>query len=244
MSLLSAIANALGCNLGSITEAFGGYVIDDLCTAQPAPRTILLLESPHTDEKNAGHPLVGKSGKFVTNALRRNKLIGTELDRLGSEDREAIGCILQRHPQTLRLGLMNSSRLPLQIEAYHDGNWQLYGEFLCFLEMLKCRPELLLVKSTNRLSRILLNDLKSRLERLPKGALVVPCGKVARAFVKGVGNLEGYQDTAQIYDQEIPHPSLGHWERNENKEVVDQLLDIIAQASWRFSAAHRGLTNR
>ena len=248
MCLLREIAGVLGCNQELITSAFDGYVMDDFCTTQPAPRTILLLESPHVDEVSAGHPLAGLSGRFVTEALRRNVPIRTELDRLvrgnpNLNGSEAIGRILQCCPQTLRLGLMNSSRLPLQIKAHCDDNWRLHGEFLCFLELVKYRPKLLSIEPTNRPSRIfrvLLNDLKSRLERLPEDALIVACGKVARAFIAGAINLEGYRGVAQIHgrkvghwnkNRKVPHPSYGHW--NNNRKVTS-LVDIIRERAGLY----------
>ena len=116
-------------------------------------------------------------------------------------------------------------------------NWQLHGEFLCFLQTVRDNRELLSVEAEHRafrVYRILLNDLKSRLERLPGDTLVVPCGKVARAFVDGATGLEGYQGAARIYDQKVPHPSYRHWEdndRNPNAQVVNSLVDVIYNRS-------------
>ena len=234
MTLLTEITNALCDN---IEQDLNRYVVDDLCMHRSL-RTILLLESPHVDEVRAGHPLAGDSGKAVTRALKRNCSINQMLERERIEredqDNEAIGCILQRHPETLGLGLMNASQLPLQIKAYRgqgDNIWQLHGEFLCFLQTVRDHLELLSAEAEHRafrVYRILLNDLKSRLEGLPGDTLVVPCGKVARAFVDGATGLEGYQGAAQICNQDIPHPSYGHWEGNG---VVNSLVNMIYSRS-------------
>ena len=245
MTLLTEIADALGSNHGAIERDFGCYVVGDL--VPPAPKTILLLESPHVYEAPAGHPLAGLSGKAVTRALKQNRLIRPMLERIervsqGSSGDEAIGCILQRCPGTLRLGLMNASRLPLQINVYADPDpqepdkwyrWQqLHSEFLCLiLQTVKNLPELLSEEAENhafRVCRILLNDLKSRLDGLLEDTLVVPCGEVARAFVDVVTNSEEYQGTAQICDQEVPHPSYSHW---TNKQVVTSLVNMIHERS-------------
>ena len=218
----------------------------------PAPKTILVLESPHVDEVRAGHPLAGNSGRAVTRALKRNTSIRSTLEQIErmNQDNEAIGCILKHRPGTLRLGLMNASRLPLQIMVYCSRrkmarpaafretdrwyHWQRHSEFLCFLQTVKYNPELLSVEAGHhafRVYRALLNDLKSRLERLPTGALVVPCGKVARAFVDGVTNLKKYQGEAQIWNRQVPHPSFGHWNQSSNVQNVLSLVNRIYQRS-------------
>ena len=256
--LLTEIAGALGSNHESIDRDFGCYVVDDLCGRSLAPKTILLLESPHVDEVPAGHPLAGKSGKAVTKALKRNTSIETTLGQIecanqDSSDNEAIGCILRRCPGTLRLGLMNACRLPLQIKAYCPGpravrpvascdadrryHWKHHSEFLCFLQTVRDNPKLLSVEAEHhafRVYRVLLNDLKSRLERLPENVRVVPCGKAATAFVAKVIGLEGYQGVAEIWDQNVPHPSFGHWrddEKNSHAQVVMSLVDMIHERS-------------
>ena len=245
MPLLTEIANALGCARDAVTGDFSGYVIKDHCP-QPAPKTILLLESPHTEEVRERHPLAGQAGKKVTNALRCNESIRGILDRLDganqdSNGNEAIGRILRRdQQQTLRLGLMNASQLPLQIKAHcdcegahHDCNWQRYGELLCFLQAVRECPKLLLdrnrLRARNRASgtyNVLLDDLKLRLQALPSDALVVPCGQVARDFVTAATHPErGYQRTARICQREIPHPSArGNW---YGMRGVEELVDTI-----------------
>ena len=235
MTLLTEITNAL---CGNIEQDLNRYVVNDRCMLS-SPKTILLLESPHVDEVGAGHPLAGKSGKAVTRALKRNSSINQMLERIerANQNNEAIGCILQRYPGTLGLGLMNASRLPLQVKAYSGQgdniwhNWQLHGEFLCFLQTVRDNLALLSVEAEHRafrVYRILLNDLKSRLERLPGDTLVVPCGKVAKAFVDGATGLEGYQGAARIYNQKVPHPSYGHWKGNE---AVNSLVNMIYDRS-------------
>ena len=270
MTLLTEISGALGSNHETIEQDFGCYVVGDICTVQPAaPKTILLLESPHFDEVNARYPLAGQSGIDVTEALKRNTSIRSMLERIerantASSGNEAIGCILRRRPGTLRLGLMNASQLPLQIVAYCPRrqavrpvafretdrwyHWQRHSEFLCFLQTVRDNLKLLSVEAENhafRVHRVLINDLKSRLERLSEDARVVPCGKIARAFVKEAISLAGYQGTAEIWGyrdrgqrwdprQKVPHPSHRHWrddERNPNAQVVTSLVNMIHERS-------------
>lgn len=236
MTLLTEITDALS---GNIEQDLSGYVVNDLCI-QHAPRTILLLESPHVDEVDAGHPLAGRSGKAVTKALKQNPSIRPMLEQIegANQNNEAIGCILRRCPGTLRLGLMNASRLPLQEKTYRGQedhiwrNWQLHGEFLCYLQTVRDNPALLSVEAEHRASRVyrvLRNDLKSRLEQLPGDTLIVPCGQVARAFVDVATHLEEYQGAAQIYDQEVLHPSHRHWEGQDGNptQVVTSLVQLI-----------------
>lgn len=240
MNLLRELAAALNCNRQSIEPLFGRYVVGDLCTMQPAP-TILVLESPHDDEVAHGYPAAGTTGSAITSALRRNVSIEATLEQ------SPLGSILQRCPRTLRLGLMNASRLPLQIKVYRQEHIEWYGwdriqsEFLCFLlQTLRQLQgdtderqinDLLSNEADNhasRVYRVLLNDLKFRLESLPRGALVVPCGKVARNLVDRVASLDGYEGTAeiraQIGDKDIPHPVVPGWSK---LDVVTSLVDII-----------------
>ena len=202
----------------------------------------------------AGHPLAGQTGKAVTEALKHNTSIKPMLERIarasqGSSDNEAIGCILRRRPGTLRLGLMNASRLPLQIEAYCPRNrakrppafrnadrwyhWQHHGEFLSFLQTVRDHPRLRSVEAEHRAFRVLLNDLKLRLEGLTEDVRVVPCGEVARAFVARAISLEGYRGAAEIWNpqQKVPHPSRGQWRNEENTQVVDRLVNMIHERS-------------
>ena len=236
------------CNHASIEQDLGCYVVDDLpcptrsapgCTTRPVPKTILLLESPHREEIGARHPLAGSAGKTVTKLLNCDPSIRRILDRISSGN-EAIGRILQRHPRTLRLGLMNSSRLPLQTKAYCIGAYcssqqhkRLYGELLCLLQSLRSRPKALsddALPRASRVYRVLLNDLKWRLEMLPAGTLVIPCGNVARAFVDQARALE-YKGLAEICAQQVSHPaargkSSWSWESNE---TVRKLVDHVRQ---------------
>lgn len=249
--LLTEIADALGSDHESIERDFGCYVVNDLVDCD-LPKTILLLESPHVNEVCAGHPLAGDTGKNVTEALKRNPSIETMLGQIectnqDSNANEAIGCILRRCPGTLRLGLMNACRLPLELNAYTDPQarnkwyrWQeLRNEFLCLiLRTVKSLPILLSDEVENHafgVYRVLLDDLKSRLERLPADALVVPCGDVAKAFMEEAIGLAEYQGAAEIWDQKkVPHPARGQWkdqENAENIEVVKSLVNIIHERS-------------
>ena len=225
MPLLTKIATALGCardEVTAVTTHFRGYVIHDLPRRPaPPPRTILLLESPHKDERAAGHPLAGpeekQAGRIVTDALRLDDEIRMELDGLeGANQNPTIGRILLDRPETLRLGVMNASLLPLQITAHSPENWERYGEFLCFLQLVKARPSLLLNRArlqaphrAARIYKVLLGNLKSRLRVLPHGALVVPCGDVARVFEMAARPpRRRYQVYKEVYPREkIPHPS-------------------------------------
>ena len=74
-------------------------------------KVVLLLESPHADEVQAGRPLVGRSGTIATNGLGENVpamrgVAGAIGDLVADGDRRVSW-----------LGIMNASRLPLQASA-------------------------------------------------------------------------------------------------------------------------------
>ena len=247
MTMLTEISNVLGIDLLATEPDFGSCIVDDLYEMQPAPKTILLVESPDVKELSAGHPLAGKSGEGVTAALKRNESIRPILEPIESanEDDEAIGSILQRCAGTLRLGLMNASRFPLDIGAYADRDsptstkwyrWQrLHSEFLCLtLQAVKNRHELLSYEAedhASRIYRVLLDDFKSRLEGLSADVLVVPCGKVAQTFVKDASGMEGYSGEAGICECDVPHPARGQWSRKKHAQVVTWLVNMIYERS-------------
>lgn len=234
MSLLTDLAKCLDRTRSECIErVFYPYVVGDL-TAEDA-KTILLLESPDADEIAARHPLAGNAGKGVTAALKSNSSARPHLPEgsANSDSNEAFGCILKRCSQTLDLGLMNCSLLPLQINAYFDDSWQRWqshANFLCFLQTVRNRLSKSAPEEAQGIAccveRVLRDDLRSRLEDLPNGALVVPCGDIARRFV------EGYEGSAHIYSCNVPHPARGQWQNGKNHEVIERLLNkISARAS-------------
>ena len=236
MSFLGDIANALTlCETESkeFIEIFTNVIVKDSISEESEPRTVLLVESPDKDEICHGHPLAGKSGKAVTRKLLTN------------QHNTPIGCFLHRGCKctqfdiqnaaisSLGLGLMNVSLLPLNMksEVYCQNIHQQYSEFLCYLQAIKNNPciDLLSDHAPSGVYKAIRDDLRRRLRRLSSNVLVVPCGKVARAFLCRVTHMSSDQGGPKIYvsDNDIPHPSRSYWARQKHKETIDSLLETI-----------------
>ena len=175
------------------------YLVDD-CTGGEDVKVVLLCESPHTEEVSSRprRPLVGNSGKGVAKVLR--ELVPEVPDVEG-----AIGDLVCRRTAGFGwLGLMNACRLPMQKDVYpaalqesHEG---------LFDELQRLHKGLPLVRS--RLADAICEDLQCRWNRVVArengGALLIPCGEVARRLC----------DLAQIRDENLPntpHPSRNQW---------------------------------
>ena len=174
-----------------------------------ALRTILLCESPHVDEVLNGYALAGRSGRRVTAALRHMPDVCQDVAAIDGE--HAIGCLLRgptRHSVLDSLGFMNVSTLPLQKTPYcqhiqQDGD---YGDLLfAFGEIkgraqggihgLNFRPPANVGRSRatlmQEMPKVILRDLRGRLCELPNGVMVIPCGHIARNFLRRVESEAG-----------------------------------------------------
>lgn len=170
-------------------------------------RLILLAESPHTEEVNAGRPFAGHSGGAVTRLLRKG------LPRSGAS----------------RIGILNVCRLPLQAKAYEakagearslaeHSSWRIFVESL---DDIKNAPETRARSSyvKRRMDEVIVKDLRRRLRNVhdPDKAKLACCGKLALTF---------YAKTQSVY---LPHPARGQWERDGNREAVANLFrDTLA----------------
>ena len=145
-------------------------------------KVVLLLESPHADEVQAGRPLVGRSGTFATNGLGENVpamrgVAGAIGDLVADGDRRVSW-----------LGIMNASRLPLQASAGtypangvdRPADIPAWGEFERCLRYIKPRrkkpprerPDRPVTERNEAallLERAIVEDLQERLDGIPAG---------------------------------------------------------------------------
>lgn len=191
-------------------------------------KVILLLESPHVDEVPVERPLVGRSGKAVTEALQMNVSAMRGVDG-------AIGDLVARGNQRVSwLGIMNASRLPLKARAYPACGAVRPADMPGWPEFAKClayvrgdeRPVTERNEAALLLEHALVEDLQKRLDDIPaeRELLLVCCGEFAqRTFER-----TRVRDAIRI--AYAPHPAGGWWEKlaHEMRGVYDGIEHMCA----------------
>lgn len=236
MPFWADIAAALGREANELEVELGDRVVEDSLNGEEL-RTVLLCESPHSDEISHGHPLAGHSGRRITEAF---SCYHPDFGALS----EPIGCLLrQLHDgETIEqlsatalnslnsLGLMNVSRLPLQGSAYCLDVRVSYSDLLCYFESIKMTLEnsnkniaqgVRYLRSLEdglpslQVYEALRDDLLCRLQQFQgQDVAVIPCGKVASVFFYWA-TLEPNDD--EIPNDFVPHPSSPWWKRRRSK---------------------------
>lgn len=242
MPFWDSLATALGREATDLERKLGDRIVVDNLVGAAALRTVLLCESPHHAEISHGHSLAGDSGKTVTRAFARNNLaefngrnepIGCLLHHYrclqgANADEQPLPPV--NGPVLNSLGLMNVSRLPLDSEAYCLDARRQYSELLCYFEAIKTKLEqkkpekgiqfLEQLDGTHIPSQIyatLRDDLIRRLNHIPQGVKIVPCGNVAKAFFGWAIKDCGYRGCATPYKCLVPHPSRNSWQQKNRR---------------------------
>ena len=206
------------------------YLVDD-CTGGEDVKVVLLCESPHTEEvlSRPRRPLVGNSGKGVAKVLRELVLrvpnTGGAIGDLVCERTEGFGW----------LGLMNACPLPMQKKVYSAALQQSHAGL--FNDLQRLREGLPPVR--RGLADAVREDLQCRwnrvVARVDGGALLIPCGEVARRLC----------DLAQIRNENLPntpHPSRNQWTRAlELYRTIERIREALGRqqpegaggAAWR-----------
>lgn len=240
MPLLDDLATVLGGQVADLEDALGDRIVEDNLNGG-ALRTVLLCESPHNTEISHGHPLAGSSGTTVTRAFACHNLGGF----VGKD--EPVGCLLQSLPQNHRilnsLGLMNVSRLPLQMEAYCHAVRENYITLLSYFKKIKDLDKLdsdrglRYIQNLNGVPLQVFTAIREDLvDRLPQGegVKIVTCGNVAKTFLSwAVQN--GGNPNCMMQEVSVGHPARG-WHppgKNNQKQRYDPrirtLVDTICE---------------
>lgn len=247
MSFWADIAAALGREADELEVDLGHMVVEDNLNAARL-RTVLLFESPDSDEINHEHPLAGYSGGEVTKAFSRyhpnfgelTEPIGRLLGRL--HNGEIIEQLSEGALGSLNsLGLMNVSRLPLQSSAYCFDLRLRYSDLLCYFEAIRARLDGLdsgelasgvqYVGSLDarlppsQVYRALRSDLVCRLPQ-SEDVEVIPCGRVASVFYCWAMSPLDAEDYA-IPNDFVPHPSYGWWSREKYRDRIRELVERV-----------------
>ena len=211
--------------LGAELSALKEYVVPDVFGSNT--RVVLLCESPHDQEVKYRLPLMGESGKVVARALERLIFQCSPEDELT----EPLGRLVDRQDSRFSwLGLMNVCVVPMQAKAYGD---ELPAECQAFVKQLEEIREVCESKDSScALESVIRNDLECRWMEVTSqypGALLVPCGSVARRFCR-------LADISVDIRVHVDHPAfrpnrnskLYFWDRAVNFcQTFDRIREVV-----------------
>ena len=224
------------------------FLVKDIGTNRDELRVVLLVESPHTHEIGYRYPLAGETGRHVRcimdRCLRGSTTRVLPYGPIGRFVRDGhIGRPIHdsSHPEFLRLGIMNVSRLPLQGKAYDCVPWvdgdcrghDCWDNYIKCIEHIKTYPYVKeyrgfrdsrpLRYELNQLQGAIAEDLRRRLN-CPSvnnpNVLLVCCGPVANAFYTKAIN--------RLSPCDLPHPARQGWKGlDRQNECLRKILDRI-----------------
>ena len=210
------------------------YLVGSAKPPSRSPRSWLVCESPHVDEVRECCPLIGRTGKTVTNAFVHAGLL--EKTHCGMP----IGTLIKSGTINW-LGVINASELPLQWRTYarlmSAKDWDcVVPKDFCFrdwaiLMLAFDNVRKYTTKTTkphdDALEHELLEDFRNRINGdIRKEHRVLLCGDVAEAFWKLVRNHKIPKG------KKVPHPSArgkSSWRMSNGKDKVAKALRWLAQ---------------
>lgn len=175
---------------------------------------LILLESPHVGEMRTGTPLSGGAGQAALAVLAPQ----------GSPPEDLGHFITKRHAANdTRIGVMNVSRVPLQLGAFrgHRFRAQVVGLDWALLERVRKaredRRDQIGDQHAQAAGRLLLPSLQDRLSqiRFATNATIVPAGRFAQRYWNSVTSYP----PANAWP--VPHPSNGWWTRPSARKQDD-----------------------
>lgn len=182
------------------------YVPDLVLQGAGAVELVFILESPHSDELVARHPVAGATGRSAL-AFLRSQPVGT--DSLGEVVKKNHSA---RDP---RVAILNIATVPLQEKAFIHSNqtaptmndWGLLAAIRKSKAQTVDRTPRALA---NQAGSALLSDLQTRIDALPKSpdTAIVTCGRFAGRFGRALSGLLAGQVL------EVRHPSYQRWQRS------------------------------
>lgn len=184
---------------------------------------VLVFESPHVKELEAGAPVVGPSGRGALRYLTQDP---AATESLGHFVRRGI-----THGED-RLAILNVSNVPMQAAAFTamDGP-DLSQEEWALVERVR-RSTSQSVQSMRRqedrsAGQALVDRLRDRIRELHLSSecLVVSAGGFARRMTGSVPDIGGVH-------LRVPHPSYGQWNRVANQDHPD-LVRLRESFQWR-----------
>lgn len=195
------------------------HVPDLVSQTSEEVRLLILLESPHVDELDAGRPVVGSAGRSGLEYL------------LSQKTDESLGNYVKAKHDAgdWRIAIMNVSNVPLQKKAFarrtppplSPSEW----EVLRRVRTSKAKA----VNGTtsaaaNQVSEMLLIGLQARIDILTfdADAAFVAAGPCAQRFARSLQGLP----TPPV---DVHHPSYGSWMKHPKKDEHVELRDVFSQ---------------
>lgn len=201
-----------------VTGAYPAAHVDDLVSlGADSVDLVFILESPHTDELIAKHPVAGTTGRAAL-ALLRGQARGLE----------SLGGVVERNIKAgnARVAILNVSTVPLQERAFKKRtnitappltDWDVLDE----IRDAKKAARVSLDPAAQTVIAALDAGLQRRMRDVPMSAdcAVAVCGGFAHPFGRAL-NLAGNQTLI-----EIRHPSNRWWEKSTGQWKVN--LDLV-----------------
>lgn len=192
--------------------------VNDIIINPSNLEVVLVVESPFKKEILNSYPLAGRSGKAVTNYLKR--FVSSTSPIYGFS--KPIGYELT-HSQYFKLGIINVSLWALDKQCYQNisGNRQ---KIVTSFNLIRNTPQTNFKNRQktfdNRIEKFLFNGFENRvlsIYSLNNNVVFVPCGYLANKFL-GNCNLPHSNVISMI-----PHPSFNNWRNLSSTQFFTQL---------------------
>lgn len=210
-----------------VVGAYPAAHVDDLVAqGAGAADLVFVLESPHTDELIAKHPVAGNTGRAALSILRDRPRGAESLGEFVKDNIKA---------GDARVAILNVSTVPLQAKAFRKrtritapplNDWVVLDD----MRNAKKATHVALDPTAQAVTAALHADLQRRMRdvRMSDGCTVAVCGGFAHPFGRAL-NLSRNQTLI-----EIRHPSNKWWEKSTGQwEVNLGLVSDLFRLSTR-----------
>lgn len=185
-------------------------------------RKVLLVESPHVSEIEAGYPLAGCDDK--EGGMGVTRLLQDHLPNAGIPSCPIGKLVSTGHDRVSCLGILNVCRLPFQAKAYKKQcrefalleNHARWNELRKAFKKIKKYPFVVIRENSvqKSIDHAIVRDLKRRLQKIHHldSEGLACCGEFSLAF---------YAKTQVAY---LRHPSHRFWEKDDSKDAAKKFF--------------------
>jgi hypothetical protein len=206
---------------GSFKDA---YVRDLLPPTGVPVRLLVILESPHLEEVEAGTPIVGGAGRSALEYL------------LGNATGDSLGEFIDAMHTAgdYRVAVMNVSNVPLQPQAFDDDARPLTPDEWTVIDVVRMSTawevDSTMTPEANRVGIIIRDRLHARVSRLTfeSDAAVVLCGDFVQRFARRLTGVPGRP-------LKVLHPSRNLWLANPDRDEHRALRKLFLASTTRLN---------